>query len=1103
MSFQASFCDPPAAYRVAPFWFWNAKMEPEEIVRQIREMAEKGVGGFFICARQGLEVPYLSEPWFRRVAVAIEAAQNYGLDVWLYDEYPYPSGMSGGEVILQHPDARHCQLLPFSLVVDGPQTLSYNLPWGRVLLAQAVKDYETSLDGATGVASATGAINLAPTVTRLDSYIGSVPGQEVFQTTGLTKYTNKRFFTAALQKQLVWDVPAGRWRITLFLEKEIDEFKYFGTYVDPCHKEAMQTFIATTYEPYARHFRAQFGQTIKGFFTDEVGLLSRIPWSPRLPAFFHARSGYDLIESLPALLYGHEQKTAQVRYDFFQNLHLLLRETYHQQVSTWCEQHALQYIAEVPSMRMTTQLHSHVPGGDSAHEKVGRSLEWIIDTNAYNLRADPKIASSLASQLGSERAMIECFHSVGWSMTLQDAKWMVDRLAALGINFFIMHAFFSSISGLRKHDAPPSQFLQNPYWSYFRHFADYAGRLSYVMSQGNAYVPIAIVHPTTSFWTHMGNPFHTFHYCGNDAAEERALERLKQDWAYLCKQLLLNQIDYDHLDPELLAAASIQEGQLVIGQAHYKVLILPPLTNLETAAWSQIKAFLQAGGKVISVGLLPHEQIDNEQDIEEEALQCFGLAASPQQDYWQEPGRTQGDAPTHLSENNWIQGEHAAYFIPSVGTFQHTHVAESLLALLEQCVPSSIRVEPVVGERKSFLMRQRSLADGSRLIFITHQEGTEKTLRLHLPQKSIEHLDITTGKTTTLAAEQTAQGWSILLSFAPYEAHMLRINTDVRATFTTPRRTWKMHLPIQNAWDLTPHQDNILRLGTFHFMLDRENAGLQLRWQEGHAGENWPLVETRPFINQCADIAAKQAMPLQFRQSFGSPMQPSLAYPLPCWYQTTFHVEQLPPLCNLVMDEDALGGNATLYLNGHEIPAQDGIPLFEHGYRQRGYAVQHLLKQGINALVVHVEVQRDEDGVRDPLYLSGPFGVTFDAQGIPTISEAAQTGSIKSGSGIQEGYPYYAGTLSFTREISLEALPDEQAFELVPAGWDGHMHDCVEVLVNGQSLGVCCWSPYRWSGESVLLRVGSNTVEVRVTNTLSGMLEGSYFDEGTHRIVAI
>ena len=43
-----------------PFWFWNGRLDPDEIRRQIGEMAAQGVRGFFIHSRQGLHQPYLS-----------------------------------------------------------------------------------------------------------------------------------------------------------------------------------------------------------------------------------------------------------------------------------------------------------------------------------------------------------------------------------------------------------------------------------------------------------------------------------------------------------------------------------------------------------------------------------------------------------------------------------------------------------------------------------------------------------------------------------------------------------------------------------------------------------------------------------------------------------------------------------------------------------------------------------------------------------------------------------------------------------------------------------------------------------------------------------
>ncbi len=770
MTFYPLFHNPPTTYRLVPFWFWNGDMDAEEITHQIEEMAMKGIGGFFICARQGLKNPYLSAEWFQYVGVAVRAAQEYGLEVWLYDEYPYPSGMSSGEVTLEHPDAKHRQLLHRSITVSGPQTLSYDLPWARVLSAQAIP-----LEDEIEVQRWSDTIDLVQS-------IGSIPAEAVFQSTGLTTYTNKRFFTTQLQKQLTWNVPPGRWMISIFLEKEVEDFKYFGHYVDPCHKEAIQTFMLTTHEQYARHFDQHFGQTIKGLFTDEVGMLGRIPWSARLPDFFRERSGYDLVDNLPTLLYGRGEQTAQIRYDFFQGIHRLLSAAYYEPVSDWCERHRLQFVTEVSSIRMTTQRYSHVPGGDSAHEKVGRSLEWILNRYAYSLRSDPKIASSMARQLGCERAMIECFHSVGWSMTLQDAKWMLDRLAAFGINLFIFHAFFYSISGLRKHDAPPSQFLQNPYWEHFRSLADYAGRLGYIMSQGRADVSIAVVHPVTTFWTRMGNAFHGFKYCGDNAAEERELERLKQDWAYLRNQLLLHQIDYDHLDPELLAEATVEDGHLIVGLARYRVLILPPMTNLEATAWAQVKAFLRAGGIVIGVGLLPYERIDHKQSIEAEFLEEFALTDSPSQRYWQDLSEDEtssvGDEPTQ--ELPWIKGTHAAYFIPCSGGAQRSQASERLLTLLQQCVPPAITLEAAIGDRTSLLMQQRILPDESRLIFIAHQEGTEKTLRLHLAAcpagQRVEHLDLASGEATLISVEKTDNGWSMLLPFAPYESHLLHFS---------------------------------------------------------------------------------------------------------------------------------------------------------------------------------------------------------------------------------------------------------------------------------------------------------------------------------------
>jgi hypothetical protein len=403
------------------------------------------------------------------------------------------------------------------------------------------------------------------------------------------------------------------------------------------------------------------------------------------------------------------------------------------------------------------------------------------------------------------------------------------------------------------------------------------------------------------------------------------------------------------------------------------------------------------------------------------------------------------------------------------------------------------------------LMQQRILPDESRLLFITHQEGMDKTVRLHLAEcpagQVVERLDLSSGNATTMAVEKNDDGWSVVLPFAPYESYLLRFSSREAVREAAEEHPGELVVNVQEAWKLTAQQENCVRFGSFHFALDMERTGVQQRWHLGEGTQEWPLVEAKPFINQCTDIAEQQSFPLQFRQTFGLPVASSLAYPLHCWYQTTFRVEALPALCKLMMDEDAIGGIYTLYLNGKHINPHEFVADGRAGYRQLACEVQQFLKLGINHLVVAVEVQRDEDGVRDPLYLSGPFGISLDAAGMATLVPAPEMGVPQSG--MIQGYPYYAGTLCFSREIFIETVPAEKTFVLALQGWDNHIHECVEVLVNGSSLGVCCWSPYRWEGEKDILRTGINTVEIRMTNTLNAMLEGTYFDELQHQIVPI
>lgn len=1072
-----AFQNPGNEYRAHPFWFWNGEMDEEQINHQISEMANQGVGGFFICARQGLTVPYLSQAWFNKVRFAVKEAKAKGMHVWLYDEYPYPSGMAGGEVTLEMPEAKQRILVHRTGVVQSGEHVSWVLPWAVILYAKAIP---IQSDGTYGWHEAI----------ELRRHIGNTQLQEVYQEAGLTSYNRKRFFTYETAFCLEWDVPEGEYEIFIFMEEEITDFKYYGNFVDPLNEKAMKRFIELTHQRYQEELGEEFGTVIKGMFTDEIAPLGRIPWSPQLPPFFKERTGYELIEQLPALLRKDVPKARQIRYDYYESVHLLLRKSVHMQAHDFCEQAHIEYAAEVPSLRMTTQLYSHLPGGDSAHEKTGRSLAYILQRYGLNMRDNPKMVSSLARQLSRPRNMIECFHSVGWSMTLQDAKWMIDRMAALGTNFYNFHAFFYTIGGLAKHDAPPSQFLQNPYWPYFKELGDYVGRISYLMSEGKADIRIALLDPTTTFWTMMGNPLHGFEYGGDEEEEKRELELLKQDWLTLSNLLLRYRRDYDHLDPEMLAEAQISEGNITIGEASYGVLIIPPMLNLEAAAWKQIQDFAKAGGKVITTGCLPVESI--------------------------QPG-----CPTALDWEELCKQEYVCT-LPAEGIMEEK-IRDLLLPQLDLWMKEAA-VLRLTHDPLTVLQQIRILSENQAVLFLTNQEGETLQGEIQIDLEALLHrlgrdrtnadktevtvrsLSLRTGEASEELPSRVSlenqlssrhKEANLEVTLAPYEAavYLLDIVPAKEKPSTNRGNLLPRHIPIElpvtGEWKVTPEQENKLRIGSF---------SLTVTDSEGQEHIPELTVQAKTFIEQIAGEAGS-GLPIHFAQVFGTPKKANLAYPLHAVYVSTLECRRIEPDGLLFFDRNAISGDYVIEVNGHLLDASKFTSVSITDYTNIGVDITSYLQLGVNEILIRVEITKDHDGIVDPLMLSGAFGVYYEEE-MPVLAPLPEytEGLVPEP---MHGFPYYAGTFRLERSFSYQAVKGLSADKFELFFTDFRVQDVVEVLVNGHSLGVRAWSPYCWEGSISLLHEGDNQLEVKVTNTLIGLLEGTYFDQEQHAAVDV
>lgn len=1087
-----TFTNPDVKYRVKPFWFWNGDMKEEEILLQLTEMKKQGLGGAFVCARQGMSVPYLSDRWFQLIRYTVEEAKRLGLEIWLYDEYPYPSGMAGGEVLLRHPEAKH-QILKYQEKYCQPnEKLELKLPWAQIISATAIPQYEE---------------NVWSYEDRIDirTSIGVIQQEELYQISGLTAYNRKRFFSYDPVHVMNWNAPqqhngntVKNWKVEICVSEEMQDFKYFGGFFDPCCKDAVDTFIEVTHERYKQYLGDEFGKTIKGFFSDEVGLLSRIPWSSRVLKAYQDRFGVDLKNLLPALFDKDFPDCDRIRYQYFDCIHKLFRGSYHENVAKWCEKNHLMYVTEVPSMRMSTQRYSHVIGGDCCHEKLGLPLETIYDKYLHHYRSNSISIASLARQLKKEYAMVEAFHSLGWTMTIQDAKAMIDYMGVHGINLFNFHAFYYTIDGITKHDAPPSQFLQNPYWKYYHFLADYAARVSAFNKLTQSVTDVAVLNPDESLWICEGNPFHGYGYGGNDQNEKELCEAIRNAWSTICKTILFHQCAYEHLDGDLMTEGTVSDGTLTLGDARYHVLVIPPVVAITKATAEKILEFLQSGGTVIAVGKLEHRQIE-------------GLNI----------------------ENCFTEIEKEDGFIRIEGEFALTEsMEERLISEIRKHSSTQLQVSVVTGDRKEIMVSCRENENGNQMLYINNHYNQTAVVEIRtVSQEPITELikwsleDGTQKKSVFQDDRKDSDRLQIKLQ--PYESMILEVPVHKSVKIaeckiksresTICKDQCADERDLQNAqaagneqvqmtdaskWDL---QDGIysrtqpkliIDTGREHaYSLEKSNVFRMDEFELSLNQKEWITVEAKPFIEQMAEHNIIPSEAMEFYSEFGTPRKMKIHYPLLLHFKTTFSVTELAEHYELMHDKKGIRGEYQIILNGNILDAANEQHARITDFCNRVSDITDFIRQGENTLEIQVKALDDECGITDPIYILGDFSV--DAAAISIGQEVLCTDLNRP---VLKNSPYYSGTINWKTSVEIaDSDFTSHKGDCILAALKGYYnYGCVELMVNGKYQDTRCFAPYEFCVQTKDLIKGNNEIELRVTNTLSSMLEGTWFDYDNH-----
>lgn len=582
LSFE-EFKNSPMEFRPVPFLFLNHHLEDEELKWQVKEIKEKGNRGFFMHPRPGLLTPYMSVEFREKIKLMVEEAEKLGIEAWLYDEDPYPSGAAGGKVIYHHPEYRSRKLFVETKVAEGKTQISIDFPIGHVVKIFGINQKNRKILDLTEHA---GPIrDRWEYIRRYNTYYGSMPADT---------FPHWRSDATGIKNRFDWDVPDGLWKIFIFVEV-YDNIYWgpWGGYIDILNSDAVDDFIEKTHEVYKKDLKKYFGKTIPGIFTDEPKWIGWLPWSPRVPEFFKKNKGYDLTEVLYMLFEGDTEKERKVRYDYWDTLTRMLKESFFDRISKWCEKNRISFTGHVspeeePELGVVYlgDLMQHaksfqIPGTDIITPRLGTDEFPIVSVG-------PKLISSVARQQGRQRVLSECFALEEWDFTLERIKKIADFMMALGVNFINQHGFYYSIDGHRKKEACPSQFYQTTYWQDYEEFSKYIGRVCYMLTRFEYPVEFALLYPTSSLWQLI-------------PADRKRAKYLSGTFVLINHILVQSKRLFDFVDDIDFVKAKIEKGSFIIGKMRYDALIVPPIIPTKKLL-EKLNEFSQKGGKILFLG---------------------------------------------------------------------------------------------------------------------------------------------------------------------------------------------------------------------------------------------------------------------------------------------------------------------------------------------------------------------------------------------------------------------------------------------------------------------------------------------------------------------
>ncbi|HXE79991.1 MAG TPA: glycosyl hydrolase, partial [Vicinamibacterales bacterium] len=576
--------DPPHDAKPMTRWWWfGGAVTNEEVTRELTFMKDAGLRGAEIQpvypvelddpARGIRHLRYFSPEWFDVVRHAVLESRRLGLqlDFTLGSGWPY-----GGPFVPTGLAARRLRVLSHD--VAGGQTIAWSV--GPLL---------TGEDRIVAVV----AIPL-----REDATLDAARAQVLEDQPRRGGEDGEGRRGPAVRG---WQAPSGLWRVLLFLDSPTGmqvkrpTYGMEGLVIDHHNREAIELFLRAAGDRVLEGLGVE-GAPFTSVFCDSLEVYGA-DWTRRLPEEFARRRGYELTPYLPALFHDIGPLTRHVRYDYHLTLSDLLLDEFFVPLVRWAEQKG-----------MTARVQVHGALGDVmrgyglAHIPEGESI-FLGDRYAVNLK-HRRLASSAAHLY--ERPIVSA-ESYTWLRTplfvttLELMKPLTDAMFLDGINQIVNHGYSYSPP---EAGEPGWAFYAsteinhtNTWWRHYPNLARYVQRASALLREGVSVNPVGVYLPLSDVYASLG--------AGAVHIDVEVERQVDMD---LVNGIRWAGYDFDLLNDHALAErAAVADGELRIGTARHRVVIVPVTRLMPPESAARLAEFARAGGRVIVVGEPPRE----------------------------------------------------------------------------------------------------------------------------------------------------------------------------------------------------------------------------------------------------------------------------------------------------------------------------------------------------------------------------------------------------------------------------------------------------------------------------------------------------------------